>query len=129
MLTPYRPILKKPVKKPASAAAPVTGCDAGRIRRNHRQSRSITDDDGSNSDLHSSPIMKKQRREDKATPESESATEPFFVTPLPASLPSNESNVVNVKVLMETIESLKIKNILLERKIAELGSLRVDLKA
>ena len=131
MIGPYRPgNLKK--EKPASAAAPVTGGeDAGRARKRSRQqswTHSTTDDDGSSA-LHSSPCMKKQRREDKATPQSRRATESLFsVTPSPASLPSNETNV-DVKVLMETIESLKIKNILPEKKIAELGSSRVDLEA
>lgn len=92
---------------------------------------------------HVSPCKKKQRRgeleestpgtkqnekmrwsEDKGTPESNNVIGPFCgVTPSPAT-----SFIKEKKELMECIESLNIKKVLLEKEIAELGSSKVNLK-
>ncbi len=79
----------------------------------------------------STPVIVQNARmhwhnQDKGTPEL-STIVPLFVTPSPAVLSHAESFINKEKELIECIESLKIKNILLEKKVAELDSSKVNL--
>ncbi|KAI2503700.1 hypothetical protein MHU86_10760 [Fragilaria crotonensis] len=142
---PYRPNLKAP----ASTAASIPG--GATVAQLHEGSSTTKDDSlFSTTTVLSqiSPCKKKQRREpegsapvilqnakmcwhadqEKGTSESSAIAASLVVTPSCSSVGlSHESCLIKEKELMECIDSLKIKNILLEKKIAELDSSIVNL--
>jgi hypothetical protein len=74
----------------------------------------------------STPAIKRSHDQDKGTPESSAIVLPFFVSPSPAVL-THESFIREREELIECIKSLEIKNALLEKKVAELDSSKVNL--
>jgi hypothetical protein len=138
----YRPNLKK--TQPSVASIP-SAAVTQRCQQEDQESRWKDNDLMSTTTVPSqtSPCKKKQRRtleestpmaqnrqlhrhqqQGKETPESGSMI-PYFVTPSPA-VQLNEGSVKEEE-LMACIESLKIKNVLLQKRIAELDSSKEDL--
>ena len=74
----------------------------------------------------STPAIKHSHDQDKGTPESSAIVLPFFVSPSPAVI-AHESFIKEREELIECIKSLEIKNALLEKKVAELDSSKVNL--